>query len=97
MYLRLANRAGQFLQKIVLDICLMIEKKGNGVKSHDKKSLYAQGKSKSKGTALVLLFFISNAQWALQNGANVLKIIIISIFQNVQWFKNARCHQAVYE
>ena len=40
------------------DICIIIEKNGNGLYNHDTKSLYAQDKSKSKGTSL---FFISKS------------------------------------
>ena len=37
-----------------------------GVYTH---TLYAQDKTKSKGTAFLLPFFISNSQWGLQHGA----------------------------
>ena len=50
----------------------IIEKSGNGVYCvyGVQKPLYAQDKSESKETALLLLFYISNSQWGLQHGAN---------------------------
>ena len=48
--------------KNVFDMFPIIEKKGNGAYIHDKKSLYAQDKRKSKGTSMLLMFFISNSQ-----------------------------------
>jgi hypothetical protein len=50
---------------------LHIRKKGYGVYIHNKKSLHALDKTQSKGTVLLLLFFISKSQWGLQHAANV--------------------------
>jgi hypothetical protein len=40
----------------------VIRKKGYGVYIHSKKSLHALDKTQSKGTVLLLLFFISKSQ-----------------------------------
>jgi hypothetical protein len=42
-------------------VCV-IRKKGYGVYIHNKKSLHALDKTQSKGTVLLLLFFISKSQ-----------------------------------
>ena len=42
-------------------VCV-IRKKGYGVYFHNKKSLHALDKTQSKGTAPLLLFFISRSQ-----------------------------------
>ena len=50
-----------FCKNLNFDIVLIIEKKRNGAYIH---------KSKSKGTALLLLFFTSKSQWGPQHGTN---------------------------
>jgi hypothetical protein len=47
---------------LTLIFTLVIENKGYGALIHDTKSIYARSKCSSKGTAFVLLFFISKSQ-----------------------------------